>query len=96
MLGRGWGGPRAAGCGPPAQARLPHLLLEHGLDGAFPLTDALAQLRLLHELLRGADEELLREDGGAAAFCRATPSVGPRPAPLPQPRPTTFLRTSSS
>lgn len=52
--------PWAQGSHPPA----PHLLLEQGLDSVLPLPDALAQLCLLDELLRGGDEELLGEHRG--------------------------------
>lgn len=55
-----------------------HLLLEQGLDGALPVSDALAQLRLLDELLRGGDEELLGGTRSKHLLCR-----GPSPSPLP-------------
>ena len=56
----------------------PHLLLEQGLDDVLPVPDALAQLCLLDELLRGGDEELLEEEQGLLPLCRAH-----RPAPPP-------------
>lgn len=41
----------------------PHLLLEQGLDGVFPVPDALAQLCLLDKLLGGGNEEFLQDSG---------------------------------
>lgn len=74
---RSWGKIKAGSRGvPTSQPELgptPHLLLEQGLDSVLPVPDALAQLCLLDELLRGGNEELLGEDQGAATFCAGAP-----------------------
>ena len=77
----------------PELSSTPHLLLQQGLDGVFPLPDALAQLGLLDELLRSGNEELLEEDQGAVTFRAGAPPLAPHLLSL---RHTTFLRTSSS